>query len=53
MGLLTSQQQMALQEELSNLDRAQQESQFGRSLANNAYQFDINDQYRNSPLSWA
>ncbi len=52
-GLLTSQQQMALQEELANLDRAQQESQFGRSLANNAYQFDINDQYRNSPLSWA
>lgn len=53
LGLLTSQQQMALQEELSNLDRQQQESQFGRSLANNAYQFDSNDQYRNSPLTWA
>jgi len=52
-GLLTSEQQLALQEELSNLDRAQQESQFGRQLANNAYQFDINDQYRNSPLAWA
>jgi hypothetical protein len=41
-GLLTQEQQMALQEELHNLD-----------LQQNAYQFDINDQYRNSPLAWA
>ena len=41
-GLLTQEQQMALTEELHNLD-----------LQQNAYQFDINDQYRNSPLAWA
>lgn len=60
-GMLTSEEQMALQEELAKLSLAQQqfqftqgqgqqESQFERTLANNAYQFDINDQFRNSPL---
>lgn len=41
-GFLTQQQQMALQSELHKLDLTQQESQFGRSLAQNAYQFDTN-----------
>lgn len=39
-GLLTADQQMMLQEELSQLD-----------LAQRAYEFDINDQFRNSPLN--
>jgi hypothetical protein len=38
-GFLTQEQQMQLQEEMAALDRQQ-----------NAYQFDINDQFRNSPL---
>jgi hypothetical protein len=39
-GLLTSEQQMRLQEELAQL-----------SLAQSAYQFDTNQQYLNSPLN--
>lgn len=39
MGLLTQSQQLQLQEELAQL-----------SLSQNAYQFDSNDQFRNSPL---
>lgn len=61
-GLLTAEQAMSLQEEMARLDRAQQESQFGRTLAENesqfgrnlgqrGYEFDINDQYRNSPVA--
>lgn len=38
-GMLTAQQQMMLQEELAQL-----------GLAQGAYQFDVNDQFRNSPL---
>ena len=38
-GFLTAQQQMQLQEELAQL-----------GLAQNAYQFDVTDQFRNSPL---
>jgi hypothetical protein len=60
-GLLTSEQQMQLQEELAQLQRAeshyqfnqsqgQQESQFGRTLGQRGYEFDSNDTYRNSPL---
>lgn len=43
-GFLTNQQQLALQEELSKLQLAQQESQFGRNLNQGAYQFDVNRQ---------
>lgn len=39
MGFLSAQQAMQLQEELAQL-----------TLAQNAYQFDVNDQFRNSPL---
>jgi hypothetical protein len=63
-GLLTSEQQLQLQEELANLQRAeshyqfgasqqQQESQFGRNLGQQGYQFDSNDRFRNSPLGGA
>lgn len=40
LGYLTSQQQMALQEELTRLQLAQQESQFGRNLGQHAYEYD-------------
>ena len=49
-GFLTQEQQMQLQEEMANLDRAQQQSQFSANLGQQSYQFDINDQFRNSPL---
>lgn len=57
-GFLTSEQQMALQQELAALDRAlqyyahqQQNNQFNANLGQNAFQFDINDEYRRSPLA--
>jgi len=60
-GLLTAQQQMALQQELANLDvklrsyqfgqsQNQQEAQFARTLAERGFEFDTNSQYANSPL---
>lgn len=60
-GFLTSQQQMALQEELAQLNitqrqwetkmgLGQQESEFARRLAQQGYEFDATDAYRNSPL---
>lgn len=60
-GFLTAQQQMALQEELAKMDvqlknyqfgesQGQQESQFSRDLAERGFEFDTNDQFRNSPL---
>jgi hypothetical protein len=63
-AVLSEGQRLALQQRLADLDRAQQasqfsasmgqnESQFARQLANNAYQFDSNDQYRHDPISWS
>lgn len=49
-GFLTQEQQMQLQEEMAALDRAQNESQFGRNLGQRAYEYDTTDQFRNSPL---
>lgn len=60
-GFLTAQQQMALQEELAKMDvqlknyqfgesQGQQESQFARDLAERGFEFDTNDEFRNSPL---
>lgn len=60
-GILTAEQQMALQQELANLDvklrsyqfgqsQNQQESQFGRTLAERGFEFDTNSQFANSPL---
>jgi hypothetical protein len=60
-GVLTAQQQMALQQELANLDvklrsyqfgqsQNQQESQFARTLAERGFEFDTNSQFQNSPL---
>jgi hypothetical protein len=43
-GLLTQEQAMQLQQEMAALDRAQQESQFGRSLGQGAYQYDTSRQ---------
>ncbi len=59
-GLLTAEQQMQLQEELQQLDHAQQlyeyqysqaqnQSQFDKNLTQRAYEFDTTDQFRNSP----
>ena len=48
----TTQAQM-LQEELAKLQLAQQESQFGRSLGQSAYQFDQQNMFQNSPLAGA
>lgn len=39
-GLLTSEQQMQLQEELASMDAALNESQFGRNLAERGYEYD-------------
>jgi hypothetical protein len=41
-GFLTQEQQLALTEELQKLQMQQQESQFGRNLNQNAYEFDTN-----------
>lgn len=60
-GILTAQQQMALQQELANLDvklrsyqfgqsQNQQEAQFARTLAERGFEFDTNSQFQNSPL---
>ncbi len=61
MGFLTNQQQLQLQEELAQLELAlrqyqfganlgQEESQFGRTLAQRAFEADQTDAWRNSPL---
>ncbi len=50
-GLLTAEQQMRLQEEDQQLSRAQNQHQFDENLGQQAYQFDVNDQFRNSPLA--
>lgn len=74
-GLLTSEQQMQLQEELAQLQRAEsryqfdaglgqnayqfgqtlanRKDEFGRTIGQSAYEFDVNDRYRNSPLGGA
>lgn len=60
-GVLTSEQQMALQQELANLDvklrsyqfgqsQNQQQSQFAQTLAERGFEFDTNSQFANSPL---
>ncbi len=60
-GILTAEQQMALQQELANLDvklrsyqfgqgQNQQESQFARTLGERGFEFDTNSQFQNSPL---
>ncbi len=59
---LTTQQQLQLQEQLSQINAALQvwstrnnllasDSQFSRQLGQNAYQFDVNDEFRRSPLA--
>lgn len=55
---LTAQQQMSLQARLKELDiqqqqfdRQQRASEFDTNTKQNAYQFDVNDAYRNSPFA--
>jgi hypothetical protein len=46
-----TQQAQLLQEELTKLQLAQQQSQFGQTLGQNAYQFGQQNLFQNSPLS--
>jgi hypothetical protein len=50
MGFLTNEQQMMLQEELAQLQLAQQESQFGRGLAEQGFEFGTQAQLRGMGL---
>jgi hypothetical protein len=43
--------QLRLTEQLARIQQAEQMYQFDATLGQNAYQFDVNDQYRNSPLA--
>jgi hypothetical protein len=47
---LTAQQQMALQRELAQLNYQLQTTLQSNDLAERGYEFDVNDQFRNSPL---
>ncbi len=56
--LLSDQQRLELQNQLALMDNAlayaglnQQNTQFGQTLGQNAYIFDVNDEYRRSPLA--
>lgn len=57
-SILSDQQRLALQQELAKMDNAmqqatlaQQGSQFNANLGQGAYQFDVNDEFRRSPLA--
>lgn len=57
-AMLSDEEKMQLQQQLALMDNAlgqaglqQQGTQFGQTLGQNAYQFDVNDEYRRSPIA--
>lgn len=52
MGMLTERQRSQLQEEQARLDMVEKQYEWDSGLAEKAYEFDSNNQYRNSPLAY-